>query len=136
MATELPVRVGNGGSIVISLVLAAVAVFLVVYPALLFFVGAEIHLVTLVYSLIPAVGSAVLVAGWVVQHGHSLRQLWVFAVGFVSIGAVSLLLYRLVVEPYFFGEVYEIHFVFNRFGLGIRIGILGVITILAYVLAQ
>ena len=136
MATELPLRVGNGWSTGLSLVLVAVAVFLVVYPALLFLVGAEIHIVTLVYGLIPAVGSAVLVAGWVVQHGYSLRQLWVFAVGFVSIGAVSLVMYRLVVEPYFFGEVYEIHFVFNRFGLGIRIGILGVITILAYVLAQ
>ena len=136
MTIEFLLRVGNSWNAGISLLLAAVAVFLVVYPALLFLVGAEIHIVILVYGLVPAVGSAVLVAGWVVQHGYSLRQLWVFAVAFVSLATFSLVVYRLVVEPYFFGEVYEIHFIFNRFGLGIRTGILGVTTVIAYGLAQ
>ena len=45
---------------------SVVAVFIVVYSTLLSLTG--IHLATLVYGLIPAVGSALFAAGWIVQY--------------------------------------------------------------------
>lgn len=134
MAGESPPRVGTSWKTGISVGLAAAAVFIVVYPALLFLIG--IHIVTLVYDLVPAAGSAVFVAGLVVDREYSLRQLWTFAVAFVSIAAFGLVAYRFVVEPYFFGGGYEIHFVFDRFSHGVWIGVLAVITILAYAIAK
>lgn len=134
MITEFSQRDGGGWNIGLSILVSAGAIFFVLYPSVLFLTG--FHTVTLVYGLLPAVGGAVLIAGWAVQQEWSVSQLWLFALVFISIVGLSLVGYRLIIEPYFFGDVYGLHYLFERFGIGVRIGILGVVTVITYLLAQ
>lgn len=134
MITAFHQKDGGDWNTGLSILVSAGAIFLVLYPSVLFLTG--FHTVTLVYGLIPAVGGAVLIAGWAVQREWSVSQLWLFTLVFISIAGLSFVGYRLVVEPYFFADVYELHYLFERFGIGVRIGILGIITVVTYHLAQ
>lgn len=114
------------------IVLAAIAVFIVVYPSIVFITN--VHLVTLVYALIPSIAIAVILGGGLVQYEVDVFNIWLFSLVFAGITVLLSIVYRHLLEPVLFDKVFEIHFVLNRFSIPVRIVIVTVVIAVSYFL--
>lgn len=119
-------------STALNIVLIAVAIFLVTYPSLVFL--ANLHLVVLIYAIVPSLAIAILLGGWLTVQNVSPAHVWKFALIFVGTFLFISLTYRYLVEPVVFDQVFEIHFVLNRFSPLHRLLILTGVYVSSYVI--
>lgn len=121
---------GDSVSQLFSFLSVSIPLLLAAYVSILFLMGTDI--VFLFYALIPSFAIALFGGAWITLQSSHLEETRLTTIIFVSLFIILSVVYRFFLEPLIFSDVYDIHFLFERFSILQRIIILMSLYIISY----